>query len=751
MRLSALLLSSVATLGLVAPLTGASVGAAPPIHRAAHKAADCPAVWFLGARGSGEKEAASTHEMGPEVNYMASVVKAKVNAEGLTFGWLANLYSADSVDDLSPSKSELLLLGSGPQGLANFLAAYKLDNLDKYDASIAQGIAVAELSVQRALASCPNAQIIVAGYSQGAIVTHNAENFLARHDPGEFSHIVGTLLLGDGDRVPDTKARLFGTAPKDATGIRVYLHAVKSHDVPAPGPTAEIANNDDLVADFAISHIDSLSRWKKAKWVHTKSYDTAAGQRLLAAAAAWVASKVNVPSRGGSGNWSVIAAPVPPRGEASADFWDSTCGSVGVCVAAGHYTDESGNQHEEFWTLAGGRWSVIEPPVPRGGEPRSEEIFGISCGSGGVCAADGLYSDQDDNGHGALWTFARGRWSVVEAPVPPGGEAGSANFVDPSDISGLSCGSGGVCAADGPYTDQSGSQRGALWTLTRGRWSVIEAPVPRGGEPGSAHFFYYNVPFGLGGVSGYYTDESGQQPGALWTLARGRWSVIEAPVPRGGEPGSAFFDYMGRGGISCGSGGVCAVAGSYIDEAGRLPDALWTLAGGRWSVIAAPVPPGAAAGPLAFSRMSCGSSGVCAVDAYADEYLDQDDNGHGALWAIAGGRWSVIAAPVPPGGEAGSANFYDGYDGISCGSGGVCAVAGSYTDESGNQPGALWTLVGGRWSVIEPPVPRGGEPGSATVLGEMYCGSGGVCGVDGQYTDQSGSQRAARWTLSGGS
>ncbi len=295
MRLSALLLSSVAALGLVAPLAGPSARAVPSIHRAPLNAASCPDVWFLGARGSGEGESPSTHGMGKEVDYMRSVVEAKAKAEGMTFTWLPNTYSADSVNDLIPSASELLLLRGGVRGITTFLVKYELDNLDKYDASVAQGIAVAKVSVHTVLARCPNAQILMAGYSQGAIVTHDVENFLAQHDQGEFSHIVGTLLLGDGDRVPDTKARLFGSAPKDATGIRVYLHVVKSRDAPAPGSTAEIANNNDIVADFAISHIDSLSRCKKAAFAHTKSYDTAAGQKLLAAAAAWVASKMNAP------------------------------------------------------------------------------------------------------------------------------------------------------------------------------------------------------------------------------------------------------------------------------------------------------------------------------------------------------------------------------------------------------------------------------------------------------------------------
>ncbi len=89
------------------------------------------------------------------------------------------------------------------------------------------------------LAACPDAKIIMAGYSQGAAVVHDAENWLAKNKPAELAHVAGTLLLGDPDRVQDTKAKTFGTAPKDAEGLRVELFLVRPHEVREKAHTRE--------------------------------------------------------------------------------------------------------------------------------------------------------------------------------------------------------------------------------------------------------------------------------------------------------------------------------------------------------------------------------------------------------------------------------------------------------------------------------------------------------------------------------
>jgi Cutinase len=177
--------------------------------------------------------------------------------------------------------------------LAAAAAAYIRSSVDPYLASIQQGIADAEKAVHTVLAECPKARIVMAGYSQGAIAVHDAENYLAANRRAEFSHIAGTLLLGDPDRVPHTKVKMFGSSSAGAEGLRVRLGLVSPHDVPDPATTANIANANDIVGDFALRH---LLHAGEAIQVHENYAVTKNGKTtyepVLGDAANWVASKI---------------------------------------------------------------------------------------------------------------------------------------------------------------------------------------------------------------------------------------------------------------------------------------------------------------------------------------------------------------------------------------------------------------------------------------------------------------------------
>jgi Cutinase len=69
-----------------------------------------------------------------------------------------------------------------------------------------------------AVADCPNTKVM-AGYSQGTMVVHQAEVRLAASSRKTVRRIVETLLLGDSDRVPFTRAHEFGSSLPRAEGI----------------------------------------------------------------------------------------------------------------------------------------------------------------------------------------------------------------------------------------------------------------------------------------------------------------------------------------------------------------------------------------------------------------------------------------------------------------------------------------------------------------------------------------------------
>jgi hypothetical protein len=245
----------------------------------------CPSVLIMGARGSGQSFS-GFDGMGPAVDRMAVDLRAwlaKTAAGTQTFG---DPYPADSTNDLKPSNGELLLLFTNPIAAA---IEYQRDNLGKFIHSISVGTGDAVQAAGDELVDCPQTSLVMIGYSQGAMVMHQAELELRAHHPRVFHRIVGTLLLADGDRVPNTRAREFGSSLARAEGIRPYLHAIARVDVPLPGRTANICNAGDLICDFNLGRVRNFSRAAK---IHTGyAVQTKHGMRyspLLDQAANWL-------------------------------------------------------------------------------------------------------------------------------------------------------------------------------------------------------------------------------------------------------------------------------------------------------------------------------------------------------------------------------------------------------------------------------------------------------------------------------
>lgn len=278
------------TLALIgAPRTGTSL-AAP--H-------GCPDVTFIGARGSGEpmqkknksgKLVTVFHGVGEPVDYMAGLLGHDVDAYGEEMRILPVIYSADSVDELVPSKSELVEMAAG--GAA---AIYYERNLKPYMASIAKGASQTVAEIRATLGGCPEAEIVLAGYSQGAMAVHQAELQLEREgDEESLDAIGGTLLLGDGDRTPNTQAKIFGGAPPAAEGVRIYLHGVKAADVAEPETTAEICVTGDIVCDFKLHVGPGATAWyENASHIHT-NYSNLPQKVYLRKAVEWLAEEMGL-------------------------------------------------------------------------------------------------------------------------------------------------------------------------------------------------------------------------------------------------------------------------------------------------------------------------------------------------------------------------------------------------------------------------------------------------------------------------
>ena len=260
---------------------------APPAHAyaPAHRMpappaldSGCVKVMYVGARGSGQS-ASGYGGMGHEVSALSAPIKARAATKRERFGTYGVPYTAASVSVLVPPQE----IWIGGVAAAN---AYVWDTgLPRYLASINDGVNRTIAYVKSYSAACPNARFVLAGYSQGAIVMHQAERVLSA---GLRSKIAATLLLADGDRVKSSAAKHFGTAPVGQEGVENWAtKGLRAHDVALPAATAEICNKGDIVCDTS----DGVFPYHPAAGVkvHT-SYLTANSAAMNAAR--WAAGRI---------------------------------------------------------------------------------------------------------------------------------------------------------------------------------------------------------------------------------------------------------------------------------------------------------------------------------------------------------------------------------------------------------------------------------------------------------------------------
>lgn len=254
----------------------------------------CPEVEFLGAPGSGEKSIAQFRGVGPEVNKMFSVIQGMLQAQGITFGTEEVMpYPANPVTELYPSVFEVGLFLADPRAGARY---YYNHNLKKFLDSVSQGVTDAVNALTDYHAACPATVFVMGGYSLGAMVIHQAENKLSASLQGT---IAGMLLLGDGNRVVNTKAKEFGTSPARGQGVATYLTKyVKSlgpiRDIPLYKTTANICNIHDAVCDFnsyVIEHFPAAGKVHTSYSQCTKD-NHCTYQKVLSTAATWVGNAV---------------------------------------------------------------------------------------------------------------------------------------------------------------------------------------------------------------------------------------------------------------------------------------------------------------------------------------------------------------------------------------------------------------------------------------------------------------------------
>ena len=92
------------------------------------------------------------------------------------------------------------------------------------------------------------------------------------------------------------------------------------------------------------------------------------------------------------------------------------------------------------------------------------EVSSVSCGSPGNCAAGGDYLDRSPHPQGFVASENNGVWgTAIQVPGLAAVNKGGQSPRFPT----VSCAPAGTCAAAGYYTDRSGHRQGFVVTQTR--------------------------------------------------------------------------------------------------------------------------------------------------------------------------------------------------------------------------------------------------------------------------------------------
>jgi hypothetical protein len=244
-----------------------------------------------------------------------------------------------------------------------------------------------------------------------------------------------------------------------------------------------------------------------------------------------------------------------------------SCPSAGNCSAGGNYYNGTGVQAFVV-DQVNGTWGTAQelPGSAALNQGGYGEIDSVSCASAGNCMAGGYYDDSSHDLQAMVASEKNGTWG--RAKKVPGFAA--LNAGGPGQINSLSCASAGSCAAAGYYTDSSGDEQAFVVSSTGGVWGTAEelpgtATLNAGGQAQLS-----SVSCGAAGscAAGGYYNGSGPDNEQVFVASSvgGVWGTAEE------IPGTASLNAGGLAqlsSVSCGATGSCAAGGYYTDSAGQ--------------------------------------------------------------------------------------------------------------------------------------------------------------------------------------
>ena len=221
-------------------------------------------------------------------------------------------------------------------------------------------------------------------------------------------------------------------------------------------------------------------------YLDSSGHEDALIETGASAAGAWTWTPVAAPTSG-----LAPAAGTTPDASLSA----VSCSTATSCVAGGYYIDASGSRQGliETGILAGGTWTWVAASAPTTGlAPATDPnllLNGVSCSSTVSCVAVGHFTDSSSDEHGVLesGTLSGGTWSWTPSSAPTSGLDPPGGSSVPASLAGVSC-LGASCLSVGTYQDASSHTDGLFETgaITVTAAKLVVTTSPSDATAGSA-------------------------------------------------------------------------------------------------------------------------------------------------------------------------------------------------------------------------------------------------------------------------
>lgn len=722
--------------------------------------APCADVLFIGARGSGEQgpgtpgwhaTTGDRYGFGPRVQ----------SAYARLAGDLAGHRTLQAVS-VRYAANKVTTLAHDPAG---------------YFAHLDQGVGrTVDLLKRQAAGPCPDQQIVLAGYSQGAMVMHRV---LHRLDTATRARLAGAVLIADGDQVPGDAQTRYGSAPAGALGIG-HLWAGLSHSSYAPFPAAlrtrvlSVCNRHDPVCD-----ITPATPWDPLLVTIHLGYTGTPPVLAAADAAARAVRALPRPEPRSATLQAYAGTPFSHRLTADADSgvtlqWGLLPPSVlpagldltadglvsGTPTATGTFTSRIRVRAVVLGVAgpwAGGRitfrvgarsgaadWTATRVPLPADAGPYGSDLSGVACPDPSLCVAVGEYADGGNNARALLDWGAQDQpaaWASRQPPVPA--DAFTPDYARLSDVA---CWSAAFCVAVGEYADTTGYYRALLLTWDGSGWTASGAPLPDdarqdpGGPVGVELLSVACVSASTCvavGTYGYGPQGDPKGPFGLIVSGGGSsWTATRAPQ----APGSRQTAPTDLSYVACG-GGSCLAVGRQ-NGADGLELVHGTPGSWAYSPVTMPADNGSAPWQPDVTAVSCAATGHCeAVGTYLARVPDPDGTGTDGLiegLSVTGGgsTWTGSRVPLPA--DAGS--FQGGQvlvaqpKAVDCVAT-TCVTAGGYAvDHLGPGSSILYQgLLTTNGTPVQSPVPAGSNSLYGGALSSVSCVTATRCVAVGGY------------------